>query len=60
MNLGKLLNIALLVENIYECEILEHILKIVQNADQLAILITNEKNKYKRLDDKCLKPNDPS
>jgi len=35
-------------------------LQIVQNAEQLIIIIQNEKNKYKRLDDKCLMPNDPS
>lgn len=31
----------------------------MQNADQLTLVITNDKIKYKRLDDKCLVPNDP-
>ena len=34
-------------------------MKIVQSTDVLTLLLINEKNKYKRLDDKCLMPNDP-
>lgn len=60
MDFGKIMSIGLAIEGIYECEILKYILKIVQNTDLLALVITNQKNKYKRLDDKCLKPNDPS
>ena len=59
MDFLNLMDVVLIVENIYECQILKYVLKIIQNTDQLSLFIINEKNKHKRLNDKCLMPNDP-
>lgn len=50
----------MIIENLYECEFLQHILRIIQDTDSISLWIKSEKLKKKSLIDSCLSKNPPT
>ena len=48
------------MQNIYDCQMLKYLLKIIQNSQFCQILIKNEKIKGKKLNDTCLSEHNPA